>query len=224
MTRHIPNLLTVSRFLMAIAFFVVLGFYNAQAPDGAGWPVLDVAFVIFLVAVTTDMVDGYLARKLGHLTTFGRIADPFVDKIIVCGALAYFIGGQFAHVSFSTGVVRHILGAAVPTGGFTIENLTGWQPWMVAVILARELLVTGMRNFSEVHKIPFAATLSGKVKMFVQCIAISWSLFYVAHWTQGPEWTRIVRDVLVWTTTLVTGLSGLIYVKRAYVLLRMPPD
>ena len=212
MTRHIPNLLTASRFFMAIGFFAVLWFYDAQTPDDAGWPVLDVALVIFLVAASTDMVDGYLARKLGHLTTFGRIADPFVDKIIVCGALAYLIGGQF---------VRATVVAGSPP---TLENLTGWQPWMVAVILARELLVTGMRSFSEAHKIPFAATASGKVKMFVQCAAIAWCLFYVAHWTAGPAWTRIVRDVLIWITTLVTGLSGIVYVQRAYVILKMPPD
>ena len=212
MIRHIPNMLTASRFLMAIAFFAVLGFYDAQTPDDDAWPVLDVAFVIFLVAASTDMVDGYLARKLQHMTTFGRIADPFVDKIIVCGALAYLIGGQFVRVTVTAG--------APPT----LENLTGWQPWMVAVILARELLVTGMRSFSEVHKIPFGATLSGKVKMFVQCFAISWSLFYVAHWTSGPEWTRVVRDVLIWATTLITGLSGLVYVQRAYRLLKLPPD
>jgi CDP-diacylglycerol--glycerol-3-phosphate 3-phosphatidyltransferase len=204
MIRHIPNLLTASRFVMAIAFFAILGFYDAQSPEEAGWPVLDVAFVIFLVAVSTDMVDGYLARRLGHLTTFGRIADPFVDKIIVCGALVYLVSGQFA----------------VPGDAW----YRGWQPWMVAVILARELLVTGMRSFSESHKIPFAATASGKVKMFVQCVAICWSLFYVAHWSQGPEWTRTVRDGLIWTTTLVTGLSGLVYVQRAYVILKMPPD
>ena len=203
MRRHIPNLLTASRFFMAIAFFIILGFYDAARPPR--WPLLDIALAVFLVAVCTDMVDGYLARRLGHLTTFGRIADPFVDKIIICGALAYFIGGEF-------------------TDPATGRNLTGWATWMVVLILARELLVTGMRSFSESHRISFAATLSGKVKMFVQCVAISWSLVWVAHWADGPEWTRLVRDALVWTTTLFTGLSGLVYVKRAYVLLRMPPD
>lgn len=203
MRRHIPNLLTASRFFMAIAFFIVLGFYDAAHPPA--WPVLDVALAIFLVAVFTDMVDGYLARRLGHLTTFGRIADPFVDKIIICGALAYFIGNQF-------------------TDPDTGANLTGWAPWMVVLILARELLVTGMRSFSESHRIPFAATLSGKVKMFAQCTAIAWCLVYVEHWTGGAAWIRIVRDALIWTTTLFTGLSGLVYVKRAYVILKMPPD
>ena len=207
MRRHIPNLLTSSRFFMAIGFFIILAFYHPDQP--AGWPVLDVALAVFLVAVCTDMVDGYLARRMGHLTTFGRIADPFVDKIIVCGAMVYFIGGPFL----------------VPDGaGGALRNLTGWQPWMVVLILARELLVTGMRSFSESHSIPFAATLSAKVKMILQCTAIAWCLVYVAHWTSGPAWTETVRDVLVWGTVLFTGLSGLVYVKRAYDLLRMPQD
>jgi CDP-diacylglycerol--glycerol-3-phosphate 3-phosphatidyltransferase len=204
MRRHIPNLITTGRFFLAIGFFILLGFHGRETT----WPVLDVALVVFLVAVLSDAVDGYLARRMGHLTKFGRIADPFVDKIIICGALAYFIGDQFVEMG----------------SGGRLENLTGWRPWMVAVILARELLVTGMRSFSELHHIPFAASLSGKVKMFIQCVAVAWVLVYVAHWTDGPAWTRTVRDVLIWTTTLVTAFSGLVYVKRAYDLLRLPPD
>ena len=205
MRRHIPNLLTASRFFMAIGFFIVLAFYDVHHPPA--WPVLDVALVIFLVAVTTDVVDGYLARRMGHLTTFGRIADPFVDKIIICGALAYFIGGEFIR---RDGV-----------------NLTGWQTWMVVLILARELLVTGMRSFSESHGIPFAASLTGKVKMFLQCVAITWSLLYAAHWAGdagAPAWLAVGRNISIWTATLFTGLSGLVYIKRAYHLLRLPAD
>ncbi|GAH35719.1 unnamed protein product [marine sediment metagenome] len=208
MSRYIPNLLTVGRFFMAIGFFVVLAFYDAE--EAAGWPVLDIATVIFLVAVCTDMVDGYLARRLGHVTAFGRIADPFVDKIIICGALAYFIGGQFARVG----------------EGGAAENLTGWAPWMVVVVLARELLVTGMRSFSESHKVPFAATLSGKVKMFIQCVAVTWVLVYVGHYAGGanpPAWMVVGRDISIWAATLFTALSGLVYIKRGYHLLRMVP-
>ena len=207
MTRHIPNLLTATRFFMAIAFFIIIGFYDAEQ-DG-GWPVLDVAFVVFLVAVCTDMVDGYLARRLGHQTTFGRIADPFVDKVIVCGALVCLVGKEFL---------------AVREGGSGLVNLTGWQTWMVVLIIARELLVTGMRSFSESHGVPFAASWSGKVKMILQCTAISWSIVYVAHWVDGPGWTEVVRDVLIWATTLFTGASGLVYVKRAYDLFRLPAE
>ncbi len=213
MTRHVPNLLTVARFFLAIALFIVLGFYDPREP--AGWPVLDVAFVLFLVGVSTDMVDGYVARKYQVQSTFGRIADPFVDKIIVCGALAYFIGDTFV-------IVRE--------AGTDPVNLTGWQPWMVVLILARELLVTGMRSFSESHKIPFAASWSGKVKMILQCTAICWTLFYVAHWTDGPEmapnpaWTQMMRDALIWGTVVFTAVSGLTYIQRAYHLLRLPPE
>jgi CDP-diacylglycerol--glycerol-3-phosphate 3-phosphatidyltransferase len=142
---------------------------------------------------------------MGHQTTFGRIADPFVDKIIICGAMVYFIGGEFIR---RDGV-----------------NVTGWQTWMVVVVLARELLVTGMRSFSESHSIPFAATLSGKVKMFLQCVAVTWVLLYVGHWARGGEaaaWATIGRDISIWTATLFTGLSGLVYIKRAYHLLRLP--
>jgi len=221
MSRHIPNLITTGRFFLAIGFFILLGFHGRETT----WPVLDVALAVFLVAVLSDAVDGYLARRMGHLTKFGRIADPFVDKIIICGALAYFIGDQFIQTSlgFRGGVGGSELGPGI-TPIFYSENLTGWRPWMVAVILARELLVTGMRSFSELHHIPFAASLSGKVKMFIQCVTVAWVLVYVAHWTDGPAWTRTVRDVLIWTTTLVTAFSGLVYVKRAYDLLRLPPD
>jgi len=211
MTRHVPNLLTVARFFLAIAFFVVLGFYDPRAPTG--WPVLDVAFVLFLVGVSTDMVDGYLARRYKVQSAFGRIADPFVDKIIVCGALAYFIGDTFL-VGGEAGAV----------------NLAGWQPWMVVLVVGRELLVTGMRSFSESHGIPFAASWSGKVKMVLQCTAICWTIFYVAHWADGPEWsadpawTETVRDWLIWATVLFTGGSGLTYIQRAYHLLRLPPE
>jgi len=207
MTRHVPNLLTVARFFLAIAFFIVVGFYDRDAP--AGWPVLDVALAIFLVAVATDVVDGYLARRMGHMTTFGRIADPFVDKIIVCGALVYFLSDSFL----------------APGDGGGLVNLTGWRPWMVVTVLARELLVTGMRSFSESHGIAFAATSSGKVKMILQSTAIAWSIFFVAHWwPDGPAWTATVRDVLAWATTLFTAASGLVYIRRAYHMLRLPGD
>jgi len=202
--RHVPNLLTAGRFFLAIGFFIVLAFYDAYNPPA--WPVIDLALAIFLVAVATDVVDGYLARRMGHMTTFGRIADPFVDKIIICGAMVYFIGGEFIH----DGV-----------------NVTGWQTWMVVVILARELLVTGMRSFSESHGIPFAASLTGKVKMFLQCVAVTWSLLYVGHYAAdagAPAWTYVGRDISIWTATLFTGVSGLVYIKRAYHLLRLPPD
>jgi len=202
--RHVPNLLTAGRFFMAIGFFIVLAFYDAYNPPA--WPVLDLALAIFLVAVATDVVDGYLARRMGHMTTFGRIADPFVDKIMVCGALAYFIGGQFIQ----------------PGVDGAMENVTGWRPWMVVVILAREFLVTGMRSLVESQHMDFSAIGIGKAKLILQFLAILWTLVYVGHYAGAGEsapWARGGRDMLIWSATLLTLLSGIVYVKRAYVLL-----
>lgn len=201
MKRNLANYLTVARFFMAIAFFFVIGCFHAGKK--ASWPVLDVAFVIFLVAVLTDIVDGYIARKMGQVTVFGRITDPFVDKILVCGTLVFFAGNQFVG---SDGV-----------------NLTGLKTWMVVLIIARELLVTGIRGFSESHSVPFPASWSGKVKMILQTVTICWILVYVKHWT-AQEWAASVRDVLIWTTVVFTAISGFAYVDRGRQLLQLESE
>ncbi len=198
MKRHIPNILTIVRFFLAIVFFVILGLYDRTDPPG--WPLLDVATGLFLVAVIMDVIDGHIARSHGTITTFGRIADPFVDKITIAGALVFLIGENFA-----------------PD--------VAWAPWMVVVILAREILVTGMRSFSESHGIAFSATWSGKVKMLLQCIAVTWSLVFVGHVAGDPSppaWLEVGMHVAVWAATLFTGFSCLVYVKRGARLLTMP--
>lgn len=202
MRRNLPNYITGSRFFMAIAFFIVLAFFRAG--EKPTWPVLEVAFAIFLLAIFSDAVDGYLARRMGRITSFGRIADPFVDKILVCGAFVFFIGNSFL----------------INGGGADAVNVTGLRTWMVVLIIARELLVTGMRSFSESHGIPFPASWSGKLKMFLQCLAICWILVYLKHWT-GHEWARQVRDILVWVMVAFTAVSGLTYIDRARRLIRL---
>ena len=77
---NLPNRLTLLRLLLAIVFFIFLSYRYYNVALGA-----------FLFAWLTDWLDGYLARKKGLLTDFGRIADPFVDKIIVCGGFILLI-------------------------------------------------------------------------------------------------------------------------------------
>lgn len=197
MKRQIPNMLTASRFFIAIGFFILLGLYD---PTRHGAWLIDVATAMFLVAVITDAIDGTIARKMGYVTNFGRVADPFVDKITICGAMIFFIGRPFADIS-------------------------GWAPWMLVVIIAREFLVTGMRGLSESVGSAFSATWAGKLKMFIQCIAIVWTLVYIGHWTEPrvEGWRLVGRDIAIWGTVFFTAASGLIYCKRAYHLFRMPP-
>lgn len=179
---NLPNQLTVARLILSIVLFVVLplGYYPAS-------------MAIFIIAASTDWLDGYFARKWNMVTVLGRILDPFVDKVIVCGTFIYL--------------------AAVPDSGV--------QAWMAVVIVGRELLVTALRSFLEQQGADFSAAMSGKLKMLFQCIAAGVSLFYLS-WAPGtaPDWTWPLLLVTVWAAVALTLYSGAVYVRTATQLLR----
>ena len=136
MFRHVPNILTGSRLVLAGAFFALLSFYQYDASGRRGNPVLmTAAFIIYIAAVVSDWLDGYLARKWKVEGMFGRVVDPFADKILVLGSFIFFAGKNF--------IIPHTNPEDIPRNVYTI---TGVAPWMVVVILARELLVTSLRN------------------------------------------------------------------------------
>ncbi|MCA9295700.1 MAG: CDP-alcohol phosphatidyltransferase family protein, partial [Phycisphaerales bacterium] len=90
--RHIPNAITVARLVHAAGFFATLNVY--RYPDRhAAWAVA--AVVLFILAAATDALDGYLARRWDVTSTFGRIMDPFVDKVLIIGAFVYLAGPRF---------------------------------------------------------------------------------------------------------------------------------
>src|ERR1700733_10807135 len=93
MFRHVPNALTAGRLLLAAVFFTMLGFYQYK---GRGSPeLLNIAFGIYVIALVTDFLDGYLARKWKVEGAFGRVVDPFVDKVLVIGTFIFFAGKNF---------------------------------------------------------------------------------------------------------------------------------
>ena len=143
---NVPNILTTARLVLAVVVFVLI-------PLDCFWP----AFVVFVVAASTDWVDGYWARRYGQVTQVGRIYDPFVDKIIVCGAFIFL--------------------AAEPDSGIAA--------WMAVVVVAREMLVTALRGFIEQHGGDFSAKMSGKLKMVFQCIAVGASLVALRQGPSG---------------------------------------
>src|SRR3989304_1473760 len=89
---NLPNRITLARLGLAVAFFVLLSQYSQRSPKA--W-MLDLAVVMFIVAAATDIVDGYIARKRGLVTPLGRVLDPLVDKVLVCGAFILFVGPGF---------------------------------------------------------------------------------------------------------------------------------
>jgi CDP-diacylglycerol---glycerol-3-phosphate 3-phosphatidyltransferase len=204
--RHVPNLLTTGRLVLAGVFFALLGYYQYE---GRGSPILlNIAFIVYCVALFTDFLDGYLARKWKVEGTFGRVVDPFVDKVLVIGSFIFFAGKNFI----------------IPdTAGNFVYTITGVVPWMVVVILARELLVTSFRGLGEGVGQNFGAAFSGKVKLVVQSVTILVVLVYVNYFavrkgTPAEHYFRWFRDFCVWVTVVVTVFSGLAYVRRAIVV------
>ncbi len=158
---------------------------------------LDLAVVIFIVAAVTDAIDGHIARKRGLVTALGRVLDPFVDKVLVCGAFIIFAGPGF-----------------VDADGHNVTEVTAW---MVVVIVGRELLVTGLRGFNDARGKAFGASLHGKLKMWMQSIAAPAVLLIVAHEASWPgaKWPSITKQALVWAMVVVTALSTIQYIIRS---------
>lgn len=193
---NLPNQITILRLLLSIVFFVCLARFEARAEVRKLW-LLDVAFVLFVIAGLSDILDGYLARKHNQITSFGRIIDPFVDKILIIGAYIFLAGQGF-----------------VTRDGAMLSDVASW---MVVVILGRELLVTSLRGVTEAGGKSFGANVYGKAKMFLQVISIGWVLVTLAH----PDgffgfWLfQSGRAVVLYLTVAVTFLSMIPYVWSA---------
>jgi len=204
---HLPNALTVLRLVLAIGFFGLLHAGLARAADdlapmaGIRWWLLGAA-ALFIVAAITDFLDGYLARRWQAVSRFGRVMDPFADKILVLGALVSLASPRFQ---------------LVDPADAGLYQATAVAPWMIIVILARELLVTSIRGVYEREGIDFSAAWSGKAKMLLQSLVVPAVLALVALVPVEPgspgRWAVLA---LVWATVLVTAVSGLPYILRAF--------
>ncbi|MAB82934.1 MAG: hypothetical protein CMJ24_05800 [Phycisphaerae bacterium] len=194
--KQIPNILTILRVVFAAGFFGALSFY--RVPDtGVFWG--NVAVGLFVIAAVTDALDGALARKWDVVSTFGRIMDPFCDKVLVLGAFVYLSGGRFMVKEW-----------------FEEDRLltmaSGVYTWMVVVILARELFVTSIRGVAESQGVAFGSKASGKLKMILQSIAIPVVLFLVVNWPPTDfGWNLWICNSLMWITIAITIWSGIPY-------------
>ncbi|MCW1885368.1 CDP-diacylglycerol--glycerol-3-phosphate 3-phosphatidyltransferase [Luteolibacter flavescens] len=163
-----------------------------------------IALVTFSVAAATDWLDGYLARKLGLVTPLGKLLDPLADKILVCAAFVYF--------------------SAQPVGGYHCPV------WVTALIIAREFLVTGLRQIAVEAGQVLAADKLGKWKTTFQltyCInGLVWLTFrgsdgglsgMLANLSKPTGW---LMHVSLWTAVALTLISGWNYVWSSRGLLK----
>ncbi len=192
---NLPNVITLLRLALVGVFTIAICFT----------PESQVAYIIalasFVIAACTDWLDGYLARKLNQVTTFGKLIDPLADKITVSAAFIYLCA----------------------VGFFPI--------WICIVIIVREFLVTGIRQIAQDHGVIIAAGTSGKWKTAFQlafCIGGLLSLTVQSFGSQAPYWLSTLSNwcghntpnnfcyiITLWAATILTIWSGLEYVYGA---------
>jgi len=194
MLKFIPNILTFSRLLLTVIFLIMV-LYSPRVADKALF--LDIAFVLFVVAGLTDIVDGIVARRLNVTSKFGRMVDPLVDKVLVCGSFICFALIQEPKLFH-----------------FSPVTLTAIHWSVAAILIAREAYVTVLRHIAEARGINFAATISGKFKMFTQSFAIGTVLIKMAH-VQAATWGYYFTTVTFLIMLTVTIVSGLMATKRS---------
>lgn len=189
---NVPNQLTASRLLLSVVLFILI------AIESWLW-----CAIVFAVAAFTDWLDGYLARKQGMSSSLGRVFDPLVDKVLICGAYIFLLG--------------------LP------HERTGLVPWMATVVVARELVINGLRSYLESRGVVFGADWMGKIKMGLQC-AVLFGVFIVLYVKpllgehSANAFLQTARDVLIYAMIAATALSGLQYLWRAAVILRMKDE
>jgi len=174
---NVPNALSAARLILAV---LVCAWIEL------GWMIP--ALILFIIAASTDWIDGWWARKYNQVTKLGRILDPFVDKVIICGAMIALVG--------------------VPN--------TPVAAWMTTLVVARELLVTSLRGMVEGKGGDFSAKQLGKWKMVFQCAAIVSALLQlgVADPSRILIWTTAVLLVIAILLTVVSGAEYVLLVVR----------
>jgi CDP-diacylglycerol--glycerol-3-phosphate 3-phosphatidyltransferase len=182
---NLPNKLTISRFILTVAFLAALPFHQT------------IALALFIAGGISDFLDGYIARRDKLITNFGILMDPLADKIMVCSAFIAFVG-------------------------------LGLLPaWMVVIIVARELAITGLRLLAVSKNVVLAAEGYGKHKTISQIVAIISILIGLSYhqWGAlgnavfgftlfGAPWLAWFTRVAVWVAVALTFISGWLYLWR----------
>lgn len=174
---NLPNKLTVLRMILTpfyLAAMLVEFRYHYLA-----------ALIIFAVASITDFLDGKIARKNNHVTTFGKLCDPVADKMLTTAALLAFMQLGLCNI------------------------------WVVMIILTREFLVTSFRLVSSAQGVVIPAGILGKIKTVSQMvfsILIMLGLFVSEFILFDYERFSLVSNILLWITAVLTVVSGIKYI------------
>jgi CDP-diacylglycerol--glycerol-3-phosphate 3-phosphatidyltransferase len=188
---NLPNKLTASRFAMTVLFLWALF---------SPWKYSNTtALILFSLASITDYLDGRIARARNLITNFGILMDPLADKILTCSAFIAF--AESTHLN--------------PNAPVKVAA------WMVIVIVARELAITGLRLLAASKNVVLAAERYGKHKTISQiaCIIALLVVDAMNEWPAGLKnlfapWTPMFAQIMLWITVALTAVSGALYLWR----------
>lgn len=178
---NLPNLLTFGR---VAVIPVVIWLLDRGTPKDCFW-----AAIVYSAAAITDLLDGYLARRMNVVSVLGKFLDPLADKLLVMASLVYM----------------------VPMGRIS--------EWAVVLLLAREISVTGLRGIASSEGVVIAAGDDGKSKTALQMVGILCLILgYPYHLTLGPLDLGIVDLVyvgraLVYVSLVFSIMSAVSYVR-----------
>ena len=208
-SRNLPNLITIGRILVCPVIFVMAISPSVDARFGA--------FIFFVIAGLSDLWDGYLARKYGWVTDFGKLIDPLADKLLLLSTFIPFY------------MISH--------RGEEVWLIPWWgmlPMWVLIVIIGRELLVTLFRQWAKRKNVVIAAGQSGKYKALIQNLFSGGLLLWyplqdsaeILGWG-GISWVLWVRFHSIWIgvtlglAIILTGYSMIEYLWRYRMLISL---
>ena len=185
-----PNLVTYARIALVVVFLVL---DIMAGPYGVDNPTLRwVAAIIFIIAASTDKIDGWMARKYNQVTEMGKLMDPIADKLLVMSALVVLVGQ-----------------GRMPS-------------WVCIVMLAREFAVSGFRLVAAGSGRVIAAGWLGKIKTVSQMAAVILLMLFTSPDGTAPlgEAGRTVAQVVMYFSAAMTLVSGVDYIARNFDCIR----
>lgn len=205
--KQLPNILTLSRIPL---LFIIVGFlcFGGNAANIA-------AFALFLAAAASDWLDGYIARRVGAVSNFGKLMDALTDKIIMVGMIVALLGLNWS-----------VPAGAENSSGVPAETLLPHHcVFFVIIIICREFLITGLRLVAASNGLVLAAERAGKLKTALQMVSVSLLLLAQVLAANVPAdfaiWTRELGVWAFYGAVILTVYSGVGYIVRNWKILSL---
>ena len=210
---NLPNKLTGSRFFITLTFVVVM-LWDALPYNTS------LAALLFFIGGMTDIADGIIARRRNLRTDFGALMDPLADKVLVCAGFILLVGTK---MNPETQLGSYHLPEALAAPG---TNLL-MPAWMVIIIVARELAITGLRLLAANKQVVLPAENIGKGKTVFQVTSIISMLILISYPDWGESWVKFFgwqiggwpwsiwfTFLAIWGAVSLTAVSGTHYLWR----------